>query len=70
MDGKFICDNKRDKFKLSVVRLTPRFSNRSDNIDYCTLLLKLLDLLGYHVDVKIYMESFDLFLAKNFTLVN
>ena len=37
-NGKFICNvyDKRDKFKFSVVRLTPRFSNQSDNIGYCT----------------------------------
>ena len=33
-DGKFICNvyDKLDKFNCSVVRLTPRFSNQSDNI--------------------------------------
>ena len=37
-DGKFIVNvyDKRDKFKFLVVRLTPRFSNQSDKIGYCT----------------------------------
>ena len=36
--GKFIANvyDKRDKFKFLVVRLTPRFSNQSDKIGYCT----------------------------------
>ena len=37
-DGKFISNvyDKRDKFKFSVVRLNPRFSNQSDTTGYCT----------------------------------
>ena len=39
-DGKYISNvyDKRDKFKFLVVRLTPRFSNQSDNIGYCTFV--------------------------------
>ena len=47
--SKFICSvcDKRDKFKLSVVRLTPRFSNQSDNVGNIALLpRKLLGLIG------------------------
>ena len=44
-DGsKFIFSvyNKRDKFKFSVVRLTPRFSNQSDNVGYCAFASKVI----------------------------
>ena len=43
-DGKFICNvyDKRDKFNFSVVRLTPRFSNQSDNIGYCTFASQVI----------------------------
>ena len=46
-DGKFIRSvyDKRDKFKFSVVRLTPRLSNNSDSVGYCTFASK--GLLGY-----------------------
>ena len=42
--GKFICSvyDKRDKFKFSVVRLTPRFSNQSDNVGYCTFASQVI----------------------------
>ena len=32
----------RDKFKLSVVRLTPRFSNQSDNVGYCAFASQVI----------------------------
>ena len=43
-DGKFICSvyDKRDEFKFSVVRLTPRFSNQSDNVGYCTFASQVI----------------------------
>ena len=37
---------KRDKFKFSVVRFTPRFSNQLDNVGYCTLASQVIGLLG------------------------
>ena len=43
-DGKFITNvyDKRDKFKFLVVRLTPRFSNQSDKIGYCTFISQII----------------------------
>ena len=43
-DGKYISNvyDKRDKFKFLVVRLTPRFSNQSDNIGYCTFVSQII----------------------------
>ena len=43
-DGMFICSvyDKRDEFKLLVVRLTPRFSNQSDNVGYCTFASQVI----------------------------
>ena len=43
-DGNFICSvyDKRDKFKFSVVRLTPRFSNQLDNVGYCTFASQVI----------------------------
>ena len=41
----FICSDyhdKRDKFKFSVVRLTPRFSNQTDNVGNIAPLLHKL----------------------------
>ena len=42
MVSLFAVSDKRDKFKFSVVRLTPRFSNQSDNVGYCTFALLVI----------------------------
>ena len=44
INGKFIINvyDKRDKFKFLVVRLTPRFSNQSDKIGYCTYASQII----------------------------
>ena len=43
-DGKYIFNvyDTRDKFKFSVVRLKPRFSNQSDNIGYCKFVSQII----------------------------
>ena len=64
-DGKFICSvyDKRDEFKFSVVRLTPRFSNQSDNVGYCTFASQVIRFTRICNNIDRILFLFNLFVS-------
>ena len=57
---KLICSvyDKRDKLKFSAVLLTPRFSNQSDNVGYCTFARKCNNIDGVRVRIIFLLNLF------------
>ena len=55
-------------FKFSVVRLTPRLSNQSDNVGYCTIASQVIRFtrICYNIDGVRILFLFNLFVSLGF----